>query len=66
MPEYHDHFKWQQVRGKRHTHWGILTLVDLPNKKAKYKLLVAAMKGRFISARDLTRKPAQIIEDYSI
>ena len=36
---------WQQTRGKKRAHWGILTWDDLPKTTGKYNQLVAQLKA---------------------
>jgi uncharacterized protein YjbJ (UPF0337 family) len=52
MPEYNNPIKWQQVRGKKRAHWGILTLDDLPKTNGKYSLLIAQLQARYKAAKE--------------
>lgn len=39
--------KWQQVRGKKRPHSGILTLDDLDKRNWKHSQLIIQLKARF-------------------
>ena len=39
--------KWLRIRGKKHAHWGILTLDDLPKTNWKYSQLIAQLQARY-------------------
>jgi len=67
MREYNNQSSWQQARGKKSAHWGILTLDDLPKTNGKYSQLIALLQARYQAAKELgDDKPRQQSEDYSI
>jgi hypothetical protein len=38
---------WQQARGKKRAHWGILTWDDLPKTNWKYNQLIVQLKAPY-------------------
>jgi hypothetical protein len=48
--------RWQQVHSKKNSHWGILTLDDLPKTNEKHSLLIAQFQARCKAARKLGKK----------
>jgi hypothetical protein len=58
---------WQQVRGKKRAHWGILTLDDLPRTEWKYSQLIAQLQARYKAVRELgDDKSRKKSEDFSV
>jgi hypothetical protein len=57
---------WQQARGKKRAHWGILTWDDLPKTNWKYNQLIVQLKAPYKavieSGNDL---PGQKFEGFS-
>ena len=51
MQEHNNQSRWQQVRGKKRPHWGILTLDDLPKTNGKYSQLIAQLHAQYQSAK---------------
>ena len=67
MRRYNNPSRWQQVRGKKRAHWGILTLDDLPKTDGKYSHLIAQLQARYQAAKELgDDKSRQTSEDFSI
>jgi hypothetical protein len=67
MQGYNNQIRWQQVRGKKRPHWGILTLDDLPKTNWKYSQLIIQLQARYKADKELGKdKPNQKSEDYSI
>lgn len=67
MQGYNNQSRWQQVRGKKHVHWGILTMNDLPKTNWKYSQLIAQLQARYQAAKELgDDKTRQKSEDFSI
>jgi uncharacterized protein YjbJ (UPF0337 family) len=67
MREHNNQSKWQQVRGKKRAHWGILNLDDLPKINWKYSQLNAQLQARYHVAKEPGQdKPNQKSEDFSI
>jgi hypothetical protein len=67
MQGYTNQSRWQQVRGKKRLHWGILTLNDLPKSNVKYSQLVALLQARYRAAGELGDElPNKKSEDFSI
>jgi len=65
--QYNNQSRWQQVRGKKPPHWGILTLDDLPKTNWKYIQLIAKLEARYRAEKEAGKdKPNQKSEDYSI
>ena len=59
--------KWQQVRGKKRPHWGILTLDDLPKTNWRYIKLIAKLEAQYQAEKEAGKdKPDPISEDFSI
>ncbi|RPI33743.1 MAG: CsbD family protein [Chloroflexota bacterium] len=58
---------WQQTRGKKRAHWGILTLDDLPKSNWKYSQLIAQLQARYQADKELgIDKLDQKSEDFTI
>jgi uncharacterized protein YjbJ (UPF0337 family) len=67
MQRTNDQSRWQQVRGKKHTHRGILTLDDLPKTNGNYRQLIAQLQARYQAAKEQGKDvPNQKSEDFSI
>jgi len=59
--------KRKLIRVKKRSHWGILTLDDLPRTNEKYSLLIAQLQARYQAAEEKGKdKPTQKSEDNSI
>lgn len=59
--------RWQQVRGKKPAHWGILTLDDLPNTNWKYNQLIAQLQIQYRADKKQREKlNTQKSEDFPI
>jgi hypothetical protein len=66
MREYNSIPGWKYTWGKRRAHWSILTLDDLPKTKIKYSVLVAQLKARYKTEKELgIDKLKQTSEDFS-
>lgn len=67
MRKFNNPSRWQQVRGKKRAHWGILTLDDLSKTDGKYSQLIAQFQARDQAAKELgDDKFRQNSEDFSI
>jgi hypothetical protein len=53
MQVHNNRIRYQQVRGKKRVHWGILTLDDLPKTNRKYSQLIAQLQARYKAAKEL-------------
>jgi uncharacterized protein YjbJ (UPF0337 family) len=59
--------RWQEARGKKRAHWGILTWDDLPKTNGKYFELIAQLKARYQAAKELgSDLPRQKLEGFTI
>lgn len=65
MRGYNKQSGWQQVRGKKRAHWGILTLDDLPKTNMKYSQLIGQLQARYQAAKKTAKDEPKPV-DYSI
>ena len=56
--------KWLRIRGKKHAHWGILTLDDLPKTNWKYSQLIAQLQARYRAEKEAGKDKPQKPEDF--
>ena len=59
---------WQQIRGKKRLHWGILTLDDLDKTNVKHNQLIIQLQARYKAAKESGKDKSnqQKSEDFSI
>jgi uncharacterized protein YjbJ (UPF0337 family) len=59
--------KWQQIRGKKRPHWGILTLDDLDKANWKHSQMITQLQAQYRADKEPGKDtPNQKSEDFSI
>lgn len=59
--------KWQQIRGKKRPHWGIVTLDDPDKTNGKHSRMITQLQIQYRADKEPDKdKPNQKSEDFSM